>query len=61
MKIKMRYKEFQREDKKRTLSFLPRKRACIKMLEYSCKSGAKVASFNENNNIYDNYLTIEYK
>lgn len=54
----MTYKEFQGEREKATLSFLPRKRARIKMLEYYCKSGAKVASFNENNNILSDNLII---
>lgn len=40
--------EKQRDRKQNTLSFLPRKRECIKMLDSGSKSGAKVASFNEN-------------
>lgn len=40
--------EKQRDRKQNTLSFLPRKRECIKMLDSGPKSGAKVASFNEN-------------
>ena len=40
--------EYQDYIKQNTLSFLWRKRVCIKMLESDSKSGAKVASFNEN-------------
>ena len=40
--------ERQRDIKQNTLSFLRRKRECIKMLDSDSKSGAKVASFNEN-------------
>ena len=40
--------EIQRDKKQNTLSFLWRKRECIKMLDSDSKSGAKVASFNEN-------------
>ena len=40
--------EIQRDRKQNTLSFLRRKRVCIKMLDSGSKSGAKIASFNEN-------------
>ena len=40
--------EKQRDRKQNTLSFLPRKRECINMLDSGSKLGAKVASFNEN-------------
>ena len=39
---------YQTDIKKNTLSFLYRKRECIKMIASCCKSGAKVALFNEN-------------
>ena len=40
--------EYQGYIKQNTLSFLWRKRECFKMFDSSLKSGAKVASFNEN-------------
>ena len=39
--------DYQIDIKQNTLSFLWRKRECIKVFSFCCKSGAKVAYFNE--------------
>lgn len=46
--IDMIRNEYQAYIKQNTLSFLRRKRECIKMFASCYKSGAKVAHFNEN-------------
>ena len=38
---------YQTDINENTLSFLGRKRECIKVFSFCCKSGAKVAHFNE--------------
>ena len=48
--------EHQRGIKQNTLSFLPRKRECVKMLDSYLKSGAKVVPFDENGNVLGDYL-----
>ena len=48
--------EHQRNIKQNTLSFLPRKRECVTMLDSYLKSGAKVVPFDENGNVLGDYL-----
>jgi hypothetical protein len=48
--------QYQEGMKQKTLSFLPRKRECIKMLDYYLKSAAKVVSFNESGNVLGDFL-----
>ena len=43
--------EFQGDRREAKLPLYIRERFCVKMLDLSCKSGAKVASFNETGNV----------
>ena len=48
---KMIKNEFQGGRRETKLPLYIRERFCVKMLDLSCKSGAKVASFNETGNV----------
>ena len=49
--IKMIRDEYQGSRRETKLTLYTRERFCVKKADLSCKSGAKVASFNETGNV----------